>query len=311
MSLIKREYQCEDDFWRIRVFLREVFLQNGRRMFSWPVARWDYWRWHGIMNLHDGTLEQGVFLWETKEGQVASVLNREAPGWAFLQISPAHKTAALEEEMIAHAEEHLRTESRRGGQVLWVWVDAHDGQRQAILKKRGYVHIADADEHQWQRTLDTPLPETSTREGYTLRPLGDASELPARSWASWRSFHPDESDSKYDNDWTWYQNIQHAPLYRRDLDLVAIAPTGEIAAFTTIWLDDVTRTGYFEPVGTVPEHQRRGLARSLLCEGMRRLKERGADRVMVIGGEPPANALYEATVGPEHEISMPWEKRWK
>ena len=87
-----------------------------------------------------------------------------------------------------------------------------------------------------------------------------SSELPSRSWASWRAFHSDDPDEKYDGDWSWYQNIQAAPLYRRDLDLVAIAPSGEVAAFTTTWYDDVTHSGYFEPVGTMPEHQRCGLA---------------------------------------------------
>ena len=64
----------------------------------------------------------------------------------------------------------------------------------------------------------------------------------------------------YQTEVSRYQNIQSAPLYRRDLDLVAIAPDGEIAAFTIIWYDDVTRCGYFEPVGTTPEQQRQGLA---------------------------------------------------
>ena len=113
------------------------------------------------------------------------------------------------------------------------------------------------------------------------------------------------------NDWTWYRNIQSAPLYRRDLDLVAISSNGEVAAFTTIWYDDVTRCGYFEPVGTVPEHQRCGLARSLLCEGMRRLKRSGATQVMTIGGEPPANGLYQTVLGPVYDLSQPWEKRWQ
>ena len=39
----------------------------------------------------------------------------------------------------------------------------------------------------------------------------------------------------------------------------------------TIWFDDVTRSAYFKPVATVPKHQRRGLGRALLTEGLRRL----------------------------------------
>lgn len=285
-------------------------MGNERRMLSWPVARLDYWRWHGIMNLNDGKLEEDVYLWETEEGRIASVLNREGSGQAFLQIHPAFKTADLEEQMITLAGENLRGPSRRGGLVLWVWTDSGDSQRHEVLEKLGYTAFTEASEHQWRCNLEAPIPEKPVREGYTIRPLGDISEVPSRSWASWRAFHPDEPDEKYDTDWSWYQNIQSAPLYRPELDLVAIAPAGEVAAFTTIWYDDVTRCGYFEPVGTIPEHQRCGLARSLLCEGMRRLKRLGATQVMTSGGEPPANALYQSVLGPDYDLSVPWEKRW-
>jgi GNAT superfamily N-acetyltransferase len=305
-----RSYQTEDDFWCIRDFLREVFLCNKRRMHSWPVARWDYWRWHGILNLGDGKLEEHVFLWETEENQIVAVLNREAAGQTFLQIHPVWKTAQLEEEIILQAEERLACPSSRGGKVLWVWCDAGDTQRQGILQNHGFNHITEADENQWLRDLQQAIPENPVREGYRIRSLGEASELPARSWASWRAFHPEEPEGNYDRDSSWYQNIQAAPLYRRDLDLVAVTQSGEVAAFTTLWYDDVTRCGYFEPVGTMPEHQRCGLARSLLSEGMRRLKRLGATQAMTIGGEPPANALYQSVMGPIHDISQPWEKRW-
>ena len=310
MNINIRQYQTEDDFWRIRSFLRDVFILNDRRMLSWPVARLDYWRWHGIMNLNQGRLEEHVFLWETEAGNIAAVLNCEEIGQAFLQIHPAFKTEDLEEQMISLAEEHLRAPSRRGGLVLWVWSDAGDSQRQAILARRGFTHIADADEHQWRRSLEQPITENLVRDAYTVRSLGDISELPSRSWASWRAFHSDEPDEKYDSDWSWYLNIQAAPLYRRDLDLVAIATDGEVAAFTTIWYDDVTRCGCFEPIGTVPEHQRRGLASSLIIEGMRRLKRMGATQAVTSGGTPPANALYQSVLGPVYDLYQLWGKRW-
>jgi mycothiol synthase len=305
-----RNYQSETDYMRIRDFLREVFLLNNRRMLSWPVARLDYWRWHGIMNLGDGSLDEQVFLWEKDDGQIIAVLNSEGLRQAFLQVHPDFKSVDLEEEMIDQAEEHLRGPSQRGGSVLWVWSDAGDTERQDILTKRGFTHIIEADEHQWLRSLEIPIPESSVSEGYEIRSLGDVSELPSRSWASWRAFHSDESNENYQNGWTWYQNIQKAPLYRPELDLVAIAPGGEIVAFTTIWYDDVTRSGYFEPVGTMPEHQRRGLARSLLCEGMRRLRRLGATQAMTSGGSFHANALYKAVLGPVYDLYQPWEKRW-
>jgi hypothetical protein len=60
----------------------------------------------------------------------------------------------------------------------------------------------------------------------------------------------------------------------------------------------------------MPEHQRCGLARALLSEGMRRLKRLGATQVMTMGGEPPANGLYESVLGPVYDLYQPWEKRY-
>ena len=53
MKLTMRPYGGEDDYWRIREFLREVFLRNGRREWTWQVARLDYWRWHVAANCQD------------------------------------------------------------------------------------------------------------------------------------------------------------------------------------------------------------------------------------------------------------------
>jgi GNAT superfamily N-acetyltransferase len=310
-SLQPRVYQGEDDYQRIRDFLCRVSLANDRHVYSWPVMRLDYWRWHGILNLGDGNLEKDVTLWVTEDDQIAAVLNPDERRQVYLQVHPLYKSYDLEAEMVVYAEEHLRTPSRRGGQVIWIWTYQGDDQRQALLLSRGYSPIYDAEEHHWRRSLELPISDRSISEGYFLRSLGDVSELPSRARASWRAFHPNEPEDKYHPDRLWYRNIQSAPLYRPELDLVVISPACEVAAFATIWYEAETRTGYFEPVGTVPEHQRRGLASALCYEGLRRLKQAGATLAIVAGGSPHANALYRSVFGPEYDLALPWEKRWE
>lgn len=316
MKPIMRPYQTEDDCWRIRAFLRQVMQLNGVREKSWHVARFDYWRWFGIPSLDNGQLERDVFLWETEDGQIVSVLNREEEGNAYLQVHPHLRTPELEQEMITLAEERLAI-PWEGKQALAVWTNSQDALRQDILKRRGYTQGKWA-ESQWRRDLDAPIPDAPIPAGYTVRALGDvdacacglgAGELPARSWASWRGFHPDEPDEEYEG-WEWYYNIQRCPLYRRDLDLVAVAPGGEIASFCTMWYDDVTRSAYIEPVATVPEHLRLGLARATLTEGLRRLHRLGATRAFVGGYEPGPNALYSSVLSAEHDRSEQWVKKW-
>jgi mycothiol synthase len=303
-----RPYQSEDDYWRIRAFLRQVMLLNGLREKSWHVARLDYWRWHVAANCQDrNSIDDVVFLWETPHGQIAAVLNPEDAGDAHLQVHPGLRTPALEEEMLAVAEEHLAVD-RDNERTLVVWTDGQDGQRLEILRGRGYSKGRWA-ESQWRRDLDTPIPDVLLPAGYTVRALGEHDELPARSWASWRGFHPDAPDEEYEG-WEWYLNIQRCPLYRRDLDIVVVAPAGEIASFCTLWYDDVTRSAYIEPVATVPEHQRLGLARAAITEGLGRVKRLGATRAFVGGYEPGPNALYRSVLSPEHDLSEQWVKKW-
>ena len=214
--LAKRRYKSAEDYWRIRAFLRDVFLRNGRLERSWQAYRFDYWRWHGIMNLDDGILDD-IFLWEDGNGRIAAVLNQESNGQAFLQVDPAWQSAELEAEMIATAENCLARPNAEGRDHLLVWANEHDELRQDVLASREYNKETWA-EYQRRRSLAAPIPEMHPAAGYTVRALGDAEEHPARSWLSWRAFHPDEPDEAYEG-WDWYENIQRAPLYRRDLDL--------------------------------------------------------------------------------------------
>ena len=306
MSLTMRSFQTEEDYWRIRHFLRQIFRLNGRRERSWQVYRFDYWRWHGIANLDQGPLEQKVFLWETPQGELAAVLNAEGPGHAYLQIDPHFRSRDLEEEMVSAAEQHLSGQDSQGQRNLYLWAHQDDPLRADLLRARNYTR-ATWPESQRRRPLLEAIPSVPLAPGYTIRALRE-DELPARSWLSWKAFHPDEPDQAHQG-WDWYANVQRAPLYRRDLDLVAVAPDGELASFCTIWFDDVNRTAAFEPVGTHPGQQRRGLGRAVMTEGLRRAQRLGATLAFVGSFDAPAHALYASVGFTDYDLLEPWHRR--
>lgn len=306
-----RPFQTEDDFWRMRAFLRQILVRNQYIQRSWHVARLDYARWHCCLNCAHVRLEEVTHLWEFDGQLIAFLMPDGGRGEAHFCVHPELRTLELEEEMLNVAEERLAVTESDNVQRLYVWTPGQDLLRQDLFARRGFVKD-DWPEYQWRRRLDTPIQEVPVAPGYTIRSLGDGLELLERCYASGLGFHDGDIKIAVDNraDPTWYRNIQTAPLYRRDLDLVVIAPDGAIAAFCTIWFDDVTRSAYFEPVATVPAYQRRGLGKALLTEGLRRLQRMGATVAFVCGFNGPANALYQSVMGNDYELYEPWVRRW-
>jgi predicted N-acetyltransferase YhbS len=128
-------------------------------------------------------------------------------------------------------------------------------------------------------TVQGNLPDYTLPEGYRLQSMADENDLERRRKAFGLGFnHPDPKD--------WpsllaYQGLQEAPDYRRELDLYVVAPDGEFASFCIAWWDERNRIASLEPVGTVPEHRRKALARAVVLEAIRQVAALGAEEVFV------------------------------
>jgi ribosomal protein S18 acetylase RimI-like enzyme len=126
--------------------------------------------------------------------------------------------------------------------------------------------------------------------GFTLRALAGVSEAGAYAGLHRAAFGTQSMTGQ------WRARTLRMPRYRRDLDLVAVAPDGTLAGFCVGWLDAARRTGHVEPLGVRPGCTGRGLAQALLSELSRRLAAAGAERVRVEADPANAAALrsYEA-----------------
>lgn len=307
MKLSMRPCTDEDDFWRARNFLREVFQPNDRLEHSWHVARLDYWRWHYILTCNIcKSVEVGMVLWENADGKIVAMLNHLGGSELRLHVHPHFYSAELEHEMLAYAEENYFATAEDGRRYIYLPIFQDDLRRQELVQSRGYKKQPGWGHH-YRRDLDSPIPDVPIPDGYVIRSMGGTEEYPARSWASWRAFHNDEPDSNYDGDYSWCANLQSAPLYRRDLDVVASAPDGSIAAFCTIFYDDYTRSAVTVLVGVAAEHWRRGLGKAVMTEGLRRLKALGCTRVFSTAHEEPADALYRSILK-EMKVTDTWLK---
>jgi predicted N-acetyltransferase YhbS len=101
--------------------------------------------------------------------------------------------------------------------------------------------------------------------------------------------------------------MQSAANFRRDLNIVAIAPDGAYAAYAGTWYEPLNRYAYVEPVATDPTYRRLGLGRAAVLEGVRRCGLLGAE-VAYVGSD---QEFYKA-IGFELIFNTQcWEKIFK
>lgn len=302
--ILTRLLQNDEDFWRVHKLLVETVPVTPLD-FNWDIRRWEGKRFYNENPNLDTRLANRVQLWTTLDGHVVGAVNPEGRGDAYLQLHPAFRY--LEAEMIAWAETHLAIQTADGTQrQLEIFVYDYDRMRQQLLRERGYTKLTDGGVVRRLRFAEDTLMEPTIAAGYTLRTthpedLADCQQIADLLNAAFqRNFH---------NALEYQTFTKLAPSFHNDLDLVAVAPDGTFAAYVGIPYDEVNRRGIFEPVCTHPNHQRHGLARTLMLEGLRRLYNRGAVDVTVGTGDMiPANRLYDSLGFTEVQKGHVWQK---
>lgn len=292
-SIYTRPYQAETDYNQMRRLLSESYLLAGPPVYC-TVGDLDWWR----CLEDDPQAVQRARLWFTKDERLVAFA-WPADDQVDLIVHPHYRH--LDEAMLAWAErEHWRLGEVAG--PLRAWSYSSDSARTAALQHHCYSRTGDHFIH-FGYSLDRPLPEPCLPAGYHLRPVAGESELSARVAVHRAAFAPSRmTEAKH-------QTVMNSPTYRPDLDLVAVAPEGSLAAFTLVWYDPAARLGLFEPMGCHPDHQRRGLATALLHEGLRRLARLGAQTAYVNAwGEDPAARLYQAAGFTAVDGNYAWEK---
>lgn len=287
MSFSSRAYSDEDDYQQIRSLLRKIgLLADGtaRAPGDITVGDIDWWRFAD----DDPNAINTARLWLDTQGNAIGF------AWpnddlAEVVVHPHHRD--IEEEMIAWVEgERSQSEPANGEPpTIGIWSFDADSERLAILQRRGYERSENYVNYR-RRSLAGSLPDWPLAEGYTLRDMRGDADIAQRVEAHLSAFNPSKMTVEK------HRRVMTAPTYRADLDIVAVAPDGQYAAFCIVWFDEVTRLGIFEPVGCHSDHQRKGLSSAVMSEGMRRVRNLGATTVSVIalGGDVPSNVLYES-----------------
>ncbi len=226
-----------------------------------------------------------VGLWEDGDGQLLAWAVLQTPLWTLDYVySPPARDLGLGPAILTWATGQAARVGQPHGRPCWfVGVREDQADRRGDLERAGFVDQADAAADPYSQVLmarpaDAPLPGPALPNGFSIRPLAVAAEAAACAALHRAAFgSPNMTDG-------WRARILESPQYHPDLDLVAVAPDGRLAAYCLGWLDATNPAGglgQIEPLATHPDFAGLGLGRAVLGETLRRLHRQGAATVEV------------------------------
>ena len=225
-----------------------------------------------------------IGMWVNAEGQIQAWAVMQTPFWTIDYVSHPRADESLHRQILASADSRARTALGTSfGHPMWFAnVFTWQAERIRDLEESGFTCQADVGQDSWskvllQRPAQLPVVDYALPTGFLIRPLGGEDEVEA-----YVQLHRAVFESK-SMTVEWRRRTLRRPGYVSDLDLVAVAPDGRLAAFCICWLDrDLEEPGgQIEPLGVHEDFRKLGLGRALLAEGLRRLHLRGTDRVYV------------------------------
>ncbi len=246
----------------------------------------------GIYHRADYDPAGNIRLWEDAHGLLLGFAWHEEPDGVVMQVAPRLRvTGALEREMIAWGAAQVDRASPNSDGNLWTRVHGRDTETVALLLRGGWTRD-EMHTLKMRRDLGLAIPDPLPGETFTVRPVDDEEEWPARVALN-RAVWPGATMTPAS-----YRRLRAAPHYLPELDLVAVAPNGSLVASCICWLDTVNGSGELEPVGTHERFRGQGAGKALMLEGLRRLQALGAHtaRVTSVRDNAAATRLY-ASVG--------------
>lgn len=237
-----------------------------------------------------------IRLWYDDSKLVGYAILGEDPSFDC-QVFPQYEWSGIESDALRWAEARVdelrKRDAKQWGGNLVTGSRQDDAKRIDFLEQHGFRYCGDFAEVNMLRSLDDPIPASILPDGFQVRGVSEAGELPDRAAIQREVWHPWTVGNVSDDD---YAHLMKLPGYHHDLDIVAITPAGVIAAYVNGWVDPINKIGDFGPVGARQAYRRQGFTRAALLEGLCRMRAHGMDRVCISTGvsNTPAKELYES-----------------
>lgn len=272
MSVQFRNYTKQpgitEDYHKVRAF----FVKLGYAEFEY--TRWDWMTTHGYL---DKSSVGKIGLWED-EGEIVGIATFDCePGDAFCLTLPEY--TYLKKEILLYARENLSKDGKFG-----VFIKDTDLEFQDIAAGLGFVATQDK-EFDSLFYLDRTPTAYDLPEGFHITTMKETFDLYQYRRVLWKGFNHElngEGELKFSEK---EEQEARKEMIRPNVDLslkiAVVAPDGNFVSYCGMWYDKDAGFAVVEPAATDPDYRNMGLGKAAVLEGIRRVGELGAKKVMV------------------------------
>lgn len=269
MNITHRQYRRLSDHMAVYQFMTEIYERDWCNGVPAPFMEYALCSdWMDKSYVHRNRI------WFDGERIVALVFYENPVTDVYFSLRPGYE--CLAEEMISYAESGMP--KKDGKQRLVIF-----GAQTALIgaaKKAGWRR----EFGYWEKVRDFSEPlERALPEGYRFAdvPL----DIAKCSECCWKGFNHEAEEGPWDGDIEYTGALLTAPHDTSCLDVAIENEAGEYVCYAGMWWTPENKLAYMEPLCTVPEHRRKGLAAAIMAELYRRTKALGATH-MTGGGDP-------------------------
>jgi ribosomal protein S18 acetylase RimI-like enzyme len=300
MNIKTRLYQSPEDIYHIGQLLRTAFAAHNF-INAWSFAQFDIWAQRRLADTRyfdDKSWEADFLIYEDQENKpVGAVFASCSHHW---RNNPIPHTLILSPDHLDLASEMLDWVESRTNPEIDACLNHH--YLVELLEKRGYQRSPDFMVKRQKLLAGTASEPVQLATGYRFEKLEEA------AWSEY--FTAVHTVFKMMDNPQSFGSILQSPSNVPELHQNIRSESGEIAAFCSVWLDRYNNLAEFEPVGTLPNHQKKGLAAALLAKASNDLRQMGCSMVSVESWSESegANKLYASCGLLEIDQAYSWKK---
>ena len=270
MPVTVRRYNHSVDYDRVDHFLRQVY-EPSDRLLNWLQPRWEFMHHHPFIE----HLDLSTIAVYEDDGEIVGLAHPEhRPTSIYFQRHPDYDHVLP--LMFDHADDHfggLSVVLNRN--LIGLYINDFDEVLEAVAAERGYEMLTGYAESYSRLRLDRPIPPVKLPDGFRLQSLAEENDQRKINRCLWRGFNHEGEQPEEDANAPAV--AQHAPNFRKDLTMVAVAPSGDYVSYAGIWPVTDLGLAYVEPVATDPDYRKMGLGKAAVLETVRRVQAEGAE----------------------------------